>query len=149
MPRFESVQWFPKPVDEVFDFFVQTANLVRISPPDLNLRLAAGPERVVLGSTIKLEGRRWGIAQRMRNEIVAYEPNVRFVDEQREGVFKSWRHAHEFAAADGGTQVTDRIDYEPPGGMLGLVVTAGMMERELRSMFEHRKKVLAELLGKR
>ena len=36
---------------------------------------------------------------------------------------------------------------EPPGGLLGLVLSASMIERDLKWVFEHRAKKLAELLG--
>lgn len=148
MPQFDSAQTFPKPLAEVFDFFRQTASLVRVTPPDLHMKIVEGPERLELGSRIVLQGRRWGIPQRLVSEITAYEPNVRFVDTQREGPFKSWVHSHEFAAMDGGTRVTDRIDYEPPGGLLGLVMSTGLIERELRSLFEYRRTALEEILGR-
>lgn len=149
MPHFESIQTFPKPIAEVFDFFRQPASLVRVTPPDLHMKVIEGPDRIELGARVVLQGRRWGIPQRIVSEITTYEPNGCFADTQREGPFKHWVHTHRFEEVDGGTRVTDRIDYEPPGGLLGLVMTAGLIDRELRAMFDHRRKVLEELLGKK
>ena len=47
--------------------------------------LVEGPEQLSLGSRITVQGRRWGIPQRIVSEVTAFEPNVRFVDEQRQG----------------------------------------------------------------
>ena len=65
------------------------------------------------------------------------------------GPFRKWDHTHGFAAMDGGTRVTDRIDYEPPGGLLGLVATAGLVKRDLEKIFAYRSQKLEEMMGGR
>jgi ligand-binding SRPBCC domain-containing protein len=147
MPVFEASRNYPRFVQEVFDFFRQPANLVRVSPPELHMRLAEGPERLQLGSRITLLGRRWGVPQRVVSEVTAYELDVFFVDEQRHGPFRKWIHTHRFEAIPGGTRVVDRIEFEPPGGMLGLMVTAASIERDLQWVFEFRSGKLKEILG--
>jgi ligand-binding SRPBCC domain-containing protein len=138
---------FARPVAEVFDFFAQPANLVRVSPPELHMRLVEGPERLALGSRITLKGRRWGIPHRVVSEVTAFEPGVRFVDEQRRGPFARWVHSHRFEAVPEGTLVHDQIEFEPPGGVLGLLITARRIESELAAIFAYREKKLRELLG--
>jgi ligand-binding SRPBCC domain-containing protein len=147
MPVFEASLNFARTVPEVFEFFRQPAHLVRVSPPELNMRLAEGPERLQLGSRITLLGRRWGVPQRVVSEVTAYELDVYFVDEQREGPFRKWIHTHRFEAIPGGTRVHDRIEFEPPGGLLGMVVTAAAVERDLQWVFAFRSEKLKELLG--
>lgn len=148
MPTFEATQTFPRPVAEVFDFFRRPANLVRVSPPELHMTVEEGPELLELGSQLAIKGRRWGLPQRVVSRVTEFEPEARFVDEQAEGPFRRWKHTHRFEALpDGGTRVTDVIDFEPPGGMLGLVVTAGFIEKDLKWVFAHRQERLKELLG--
>jgi ligand-binding SRPBCC domain-containing protein len=147
MPVFEASQVLLRPVEEVFTFFRDPANLVRISPPELHMRLVEGPALLELGSRIVFQGRRWGIPQRVVSEVTAYDPPTMFSDAQVEGPFRKWVHTHRFEAAPAGTLMTDHIDYEPPGGMLGLVATAGVIDRDLRWIFEYRTNRLAELLG--
>jgi len=147
MPIFEAAMCFARPVAEVFAFFIRPANLLRVSPPELHMRLVEGPEQLQLGSRLTIAGRRWGLPQRMVSEVTVFEPNVRFVDEQREGPFRHWVHRHHFEAVADGTRVTDRIDYEPPGGALGLLITARFVERDLRWLFDYREQKLHELLG--
>jgi ligand-binding SRPBCC domain-containing protein len=147
MPHFEMIENLPAPLSRVFDFFSRPANLVTISPPELHFQLLSGPEQLHLGARVTLQGRRWGLSQRLVSEVTVWEPENRFVDEQREGPFKKWIHTHQFEALpDGGTRVTDRIDYEPPGGMLGFVVTVKAVERDLKWIFEYRREKLMELL---
>jgi len=148
MPRFESVQVLPRPVEEVFDFFTRPANLPRVSPPELHLEIVEAPERLALGSRLVLKGRRWGVPQRVVSEVTAFEPNAAFTDEQREGPFGKWVHTHRFEPAEGGTKVTDVIDYEPPRGLLGLVANAAFIERDLQGLFAYRRARLEELLGR-
>jgi ligand-binding SRPBCC domain-containing protein len=147
MPVFEACHVFPHPVEAVFAFFCDPNNLVKISPPELHMRLVEGPQRIHLGARLVLRGRRWGIPQRMVSDVTAFEPPVAFADTQVEGPFRKWVHAHRFEAVDGGTRVSDRVEYEPPGGMLGLVATAAMIERDLKWVFEYRTAKSAELLG--
>jgi ligand-binding SRPBCC domain-containing protein len=147
MPLFEAVQYFPRPLGEVFDFFLRPANLVRISPPELHLKLVEGPERILLGSRIILAGTRWGVPQRVVSEVTAFEQDVLFRDVQKQGPFRKWVHTHSFEATPEGTRVTDRIEFEPPGGLLGLVVNAAFVERDLKWVYEYRSGKLKELLG--
>jgi ligand-binding SRPBCC domain-containing protein len=147
MPSFDSEQFFPRPMAEVFDFFRRPANLVRVSPPELHMRLVEGPELLELGSHLVVAGRRWGIPQRIASEVTRFERDVGFVDEQREGPFRRWIHTHLFAEAPGGTRVRDEIFFEPPGGILGLVVGESTVRRDLEWVFQYRNKALRELLG--
>ena len=48
--------------------------------------------------------------------MTAWEPGVRFSDEQRRGPYRYWRHVHLFREESGGTLVEDGVDYDVPGG---------------------------------
>jgi ligand-binding SRPBCC domain-containing protein len=146
MPTFEKTLTFKRPLAEVFDFFLAPANLTRVSPPELHLQLVDGPERLQLGSVITFKGRRWGIPQRVVSEVVVLEPNVCLVDQQRQGPFRKWIHTHRFAAVAHGTQVHDHIEFEPPGGLLGLLVTADFISKDLEKVFAYRAEKLHEFL---
>ncbi|OAI54930.1 hypothetical protein AYO44_13975 [Planctomycetaceae bacterium SCGC AG-212-F19] len=138
---------FPRPIDEVFDFFRRPANLLRVNPPDLHMSLQEAPEVLQQGSRVVIQVRRFGIPQRLESEITALEPNVLLVDELRQGPFRKWVQTHRFAKTPEGTCVTFQIDFEPPGGMLGLVVNAASIEKELQAVFAYRAAKLHELLG--
>ncbi len=111
------------------------------------MRLLEAPPRIQLGSRVTLEGRRWGISQRIVSEIVLFDANRAFTDEQRQGPFGKWRHSHLFEAVPGGTRVSDRIEYEPPSGVLGLVLNAAAIGRDLNWMYGYRGERLREILG--
>jgi len=147
MPVFASSQQVRRPIAAVFEFFRDPTNLVKLSPPELHMELVKAPALIELGSRIELKGRRWGIPQRMVSEITAFEEPILFTDTQREGPLRKWIHTHRFESVAGGTTISDRIEYEPPGGMLGLLVTAGWVERDLKWIFEYRTQKLIELFG--
>lgn len=147
MPRFESVVTLVRKVEEVFDFFRRPANLVRISPPDLHLQILEAPELLDLGSRIVLQARRWGIAQKLASKVTVFELNARFIDELVEGPFRKWVQTHRFETVPDGTRVTYHVDYEPPGGILGLMMKASTIDKDLQAVCAFRAQKLQELLG--
>ena len=148
MPTFETCVTLVAPVERVFALFLRPATYLELLPADLHLSLVSGPEELHVGATTEVRGRRWGISQRVVTEVTALEANALLVEEQRRGPFRRWTHAHRFEAlADGGTRVTDRIDYEPPGGVLGLTLTPKRIEADLARSLGHRNRRLAELLA--
>ena len=147
MPVFERSTMISCPPKAVFEFLCKPANLIEVTPPDLNMRLVEGPERLSVGAQIVLQTRRWGFSQRIVTRITACEPDRLVVDEQQEGPFKKWIHTHLLEEAAGGTRMTDRIEFEAPGGLLGLVFTQDAIEGELQELFEYRTQKFEELFG--
>jgi ligand-binding SRPBCC domain-containing protein len=147
MATFERTICVARPITDVFDFFIRPANLIATAPPDFNLRLLAGPERVQLGARVRIQGGAWGVYLTVENEITAFEPPSFFTDEQRQGPLGKWAHTHRFEEIPGGTRVLDHIEFAAPTGMLGLLVTEAMIANELEGAFEYRAKRIRELLG--
>jgi ligand-binding SRPBCC domain-containing protein len=147
MPQFETTAIFPRPVEEVFEFFRRPANVLAVNPPELNLQLIEAPEVLQRGSRVVLQARKFGIPQRLESEVTVVEPPCLIVDELQQGPFRKWVQTHRFEKSGTGTRVTFRIDFEPPGGMLGLMVNVSVIEAELRSMFPYRIAKLHEVLG--
>ncbi len=71
----------------------------------------------------------------------AYEKNRLFVDEQVQGPFAKWVHRHAFAAEGNGTRLTDRIEYELPGGAIVNALLGWAVRPGLKDMFNHRHRV--------
>ena len=147
MPHFESTTTLLRPIAEVFDFLTLPANLLEVTPPEFNARLVEAPERLHLGAHVVVQARRWGFAQRMVSEVTVFEPNRLLVDEQREGPFPKWKHTHLLEAVPDGTRMTDHIEFEAPGGMLGFLLTPQTILSELQEMFAYREYRFKELLG--
>jgi ligand-binding SRPBCC domain-containing protein len=143
---FTSVQRFAFPLAAVFDFFRRPANLVAVAPPELSVQLLEAPDRLETGARTTVQIRRWGISQRIVTEVVELVENSRIVEEQLQGPFRFWRHEGQFAELDSETEVTDEITFEPPGGMLGFVLTTSRITEDLSGVFAGRVERVNEFL---
>ena len=140
-------QFVAAPRDEVFPFFADAHNLEAITPPWLRFRLLTpAPIEMRPGARIDYTLRLRGVPVRWTSEITVWEPPLRFVDEQRRGPYRRWIHEHTFTEQEGGTLVTDRVDYAAPGGR---VVERLLVDRDLERIFAYRRARLAELLSGR
>jgi ligand-binding SRPBCC domain-containing protein len=146
MPVFETTTVLACPPARVFEFLCRAANLEAVTPPEFHMRLVEGPERLHVGARVVLQGSRWGFSQRIASEITALEENTLVVDEQRERPFRKWVHSHRLEAVPEGTRMTDRVEFEPPGGLLGFVLTAPAIEAEQCDVFAYRTQRFRELL---
>jgi hypothetical protein len=81
-------------------------------------------------------------------EVTALQPGRLLTEEQRDGPFRRLVHERHFAELEGeGVEVFDRVEYEPPGGLLGLTLTPRRVERDLLWAIAHRNDRIAECLG--
>lgn len=145
MKEFElrQTQCFSDPLEDVFAFFADPANLGRITPPWLDFSIrSAQPINMTSGAVIDYAIRVRGIPMKWRSEITAWDPPYRFVDEQRVGPYRYWIHQHTFEMSDDCTIVCDHVRYAVPGGEL---VHRLFVERDLDRIFSHRKRVLARI----
>lgn len=102
---------------------------------------------LALGDTVTFAARHFGLPWRMTSRISAYDRPDRFVDEQVEGPFRSWRHEHTFSWDDarGVTVSRDVIHFTAPLGMLGRLVTKAVLERYLTRLIAERNAYLRQL----
>lgn len=134
MPIIRSRSWVAAPIDEVFAFFDDPANLVRLMPPPAAIRpMRVHPTPPRAGTEIEF---RYGIGPFQRAWLVRLlEHSVpeRIVDETIAGPLKRFHHTHAFRrSSGGGTWIEDSVDFHVgPGGVAGVVVdfAAGMVMR--------------------
>jgi ligand-binding SRPBCC domain-containing protein len=143
----ESRMWLPKPRPDVFAFFVDPANLVRVSPPWLGLRVVEAPPALAAGASMDLRLRWLGAPVRWRTFIREYDPPFRFLDVQVRGPFARWEHRHRFLVDADGTTVEDRLVYRMPLGPLGRLAHALLVRRQLDAIRRHRRRRISELLA--
>jgi ligand-binding SRPBCC domain-containing protein len=144
----ERIQLVPRPRPEVFAFFSDARNLERLTPPFLHFEiLTPAPIEMRPGALIDYRLSLFGLAFRWRTLIEAFEPGVRFVDLQQRGPYRRWHHTHTFADAPGGTLIGDRVEYALPFGPLGELAWVLTVRQQLETIFEHRRRVIEQLLG--
>jgi len=133
------------PVDEVFRFHERHDALALLSPAFPPVRRIGGTGGIQTGARVELRvaGFPWVALH------TAYDKDRLFVDEQIHGPFAKWVHRHEFEAVGGKTRLTDRIEYELPGGWLVNMLVGWTVVPGLRHMFAHRHRVTREICGQR
>ena len=146
--QLQKVQFIPRPISEVFEFFSNAANLERLTPKTLRFRILTPlPVEMRKGCVIDYTIRLYGAPIRWRTRIDSYEPEERFSDTQLEGPYRYWHHLHEFTSVEGGTRMYDIVDYEVPFGPLGVVARTLFVRRSLEQIFSFRRQAIAEIFG--
>jgi ligand-binding SRPBCC domain-containing protein len=159
-------QWIPLPLERVFAFFGDPANLPRIMPAWMQVRIEktslvtppdappgkdfAGAGSSLLASYRALPFLPFRLCSEAR--IVGFGMNSFFEDLQGAGPFRSWHHRHEFLSdvRDGaaGTLVRDRIEYQIGFEPAGRLFNALFIAPQIRRTFADRQKAVERLLLK-
>ncbi len=124
MPTLRFRSWVSAPVDQVFTFFDDPANLSRLMPPPLRMHLVhVEPAPPQVGSTFEF---RYGLGPIQRSwlvRLVERVENERFADETISGPMARFLHSHTFTPAHRGTWIDDRVDFHVgPDGPVGVLV---------------------------
>lgn len=143
----ETRLWFARSRADVFAFFADPANLPRVTPAALRLRLLTPIVALAPGAVLDCEIRWLGLPLHWRTFIREFDPPYRFVDVQVRGPWARWEHRHRFLEDNGGTLMEDRVTYRPPLGVLGGGVHRVLLRRQLERAWEHRQRRLSELLA--
>jgi ligand-binding SRPBCC domain-containing protein len=140
-------QLIPLSRSEVFAFFESAENLARITPPSLGFRILTPlPITMKVGTVIDYTIRWLGFPVRWRTLITTYEPPDLFVDEQINGPYSLWHHAHRFEDTPEGTRMTDEVHYCLPFGPFGDLAHGFLVQRQLEHIFDYRATVIGQLL---
>lgn len=132
-------QRIERPVDEVFPFFADAANLQALTPPFLGFKILTPPPiEMCTGARIDYEISLLGFPMIWRTLISIWEPNQRFVDEQISGPYAKWHHTHSFEAEGNATIMRDEVLYRMPLGVLGDAARALFVARTLDKIFDYR-----------
>lgn len=136
---------------EVWGFFSSVENLAEITPKWMAFTVRT-PEVVIEEGAVFDYTIRWGVGGvrvpvKWRTRIILWEPRRMFVDLQVRGPYVLWHHQHSFREVEDGVECGDRVSYILPAGPVGRVVHAAVVRRQLREIFEYRRKVIGERLG--
>ena len=137
----------PRPLDEVFAFFSDARNLERLTPGWLKFHVLTIPDRMAAGIHIQYRLQWHGIPLRWVTEITAWNPPHGFEDIQLSGPYKLWRHSHGFEQHNGGTRMTDLVEYALPFGPLGRLAHTLQVRRNVEGIFDYRYRQIQEMFG--
>lgn len=145
--RFFATELLPLPVEKVFPFFSDAANLEAITPRELEFKiLTRQPIEMREGALIDYRLKLHGLAFRWRTRIAHWDPPHGFVDEQLKGPYAFWHHTHLFYDEGGKTRMDDEVLYRLPLWPLGEVAYPWVW-RQVEKIFAHRRRKIRQLLG--
>lgn len=144
--RLHKKQYVKANLDDVFRFFSRPENLQKITPPDLSFKiLTPSPIEMKAGAVIDYQIKLGFIPLKWRTLIESYDPPHRFVDTQQKGPYAYWHHLHQFKQEGERVLLEDIVDYRLPFGLLGRMVHAISVKKQLEHIFNHRQKVIGDL----
>lgn len=148
--QLHEMQKIPATPDEVWDFISSPANLKKITPKYMGFDIKSEllPPKMYPGMIISYKvSPIWGIKMTWVTEITHIKEKEYFVDEQRIGPYTMWHHEHKIEPIEGGTLMTDIVSYKPPLFYLGSIANSVLIKKQLREIFDYRKKAIGKMFG--
>lgn len=99
------------------------------------------------GQSVTFQATHFLIRQQLTSTIIEYRRPFYFVDEMQKGVFKSMKHEHIFEEHNGKTLMKDKLTFEAPLGIAGLIAERVLLKSYMKRFLEHRNyqlKLIAE-----
>ena len=146
------------PPAEVFAFLIRPANGPTLTDPDAGVRWLSGPEVMTRGSVNELEVRGFGLPRCVVYEVAAFEDRGAaggsFTETMTDGPLPRFETDHVVlpvegneAPTTGGCVLTETYRFAPPGGLLGLTLTADRLRGELDRGVRYRHAALIARFG--
>lgn len=143
---FQTETSFQRPIEDIFDFFSKAENLGVITPPHLQFKILTPlPIEMKKGTLIEYQLKIYYIPFHWITEIIAWEPPYRFTDTQLKGPYRRWIHEHRFEEIEGGTKMTDRVEYAVPGGIFAPMIHQLFVKKDIQKIFSFRQQKCQEL----
>ena len=135
------------PPEVVFRFHESPDALRHLIPPWERVEVAESAGSLRPGSRVVLKGRLGPIPLRWVAVHTEYDPPHLFADRQESGPFALWYHRHRFLDdGQGGTVLRDEVEYRPPLGALGRLLSGRLIRRKLERMFAYRHETTRRLV---
>ena len=145
---YETTTRIRTPVQALFDFHQDPSNLHRIQPPGVRVVDLVLPAEWRVGACLSVRVRILGlVTQVWEVRLEEVSPPSRLVDVAVRGPYPSWRHVHAFREdGPGHSTLTDRVEYQPPWGRLGVLLDRVFFHPQLAVMFAWRHRQTRRLL---
>lgn len=130
----------------LFEFFSDARNLEAITPGFLQFKIKSSDLSMRRGLIIDYSLKLYGIPFNWRTQISAWEPSVRFIDEQLKGPYLKWVHEHTFEEIGQKTICRDIVHYRVLGSA---IIHQLFVKEKLRKIFTFRQNKLLEFFPSR
>lgn len=147
----KSTQRFPVDIKTLWDFLSVPANLEKITPPYIHIKVSSddGTDKAYPGKILNIKMTPiLGIPLTWTSEITHLQEYSYFVDEMRQGPLAFWHHQHHIVQIPGGVEMQDILHYKLPLGFIGRIGNFLLVNKQMKNMFNYRERVLEQLFGK-
>lgn len=147
-------QWrqvVPGKIEDMWDFFSRPENLNEITPKDMKFEIISDVAGVKMypGITIDYKVSPFPLMKmKWRTEITEIREGEYFIDEQRIGPYKLWRHQHHFVQEGEEVVMTDTLEYALPFGIFGRLANSLFVSRRIEEIFNYRFSKVESIFGK-
>lgn len=145
---FQTKQFIPRSLEEVWEFISSPKNLKEITPSYMGFDIVSESpvDKMYTGIIIAYKvSPMFGIKMNWVTEITHIEDLHYFIDEQRFGPYTFWHHKHFINKVEGGVEMIDILHYKVPFGFIGNIANSLIIKKKLKEIFEYRFKKLEEL----
>lgn len=133
-------------VEGLFDFLSRPENVLKVSDPGLGITFTSAPEVVEEGSRLDFQVVTFGQIVKSTHQIMKLDRPRLIIEQQVAGPMKQWIHRHEYEPSAGGVLKRDTINFELPGGLLGLLLSEAKVRDHVEDGFYYREQRLKELI---
>ncbi len=147
--RLQRSQFLSTDIHTAWKFFTNPEDLSKITPGYIEFRITKQTSsemypRMLLYYKIKPILK---LPMTWVTEITQVYAPVWFLDEQRKGPYRMWRHQHIFKEVNGGVEMEDIVDYAMPLGLLGQFVHFFVVAKKLEGIFDFRREALEKIFN--
>ena len=145
MALFEYETVVPGAPGSVFEFLRKPVNLERIAQPQMGLKFTKAPELIDIGSQLDFQIVSFNQVHTVSHRITDFRNAELIREELIKGPMRSWVHSHRFEPHADGVRLIDVIEFELPGGLLGLLLSEDKVLDQLDDGFFYRAQQLQRL----
>jgi ligand-binding SRPBCC domain-containing protein len=145
MPKIHLTSFIAAPIERVFDLS-RSINLHQLSTISTNEKAIDGVMTGLInkGETVTWQAKHLFKTRKFTSKITEMKPPFSFTDEMIKGDFKSFYHEHHFKAAENGTIMIDKVDFETLYGLIGKIANSIFLKSYIENFLIKRNTVIKE-----
>ncbi len=130
----------------LFDFIIRPDNIIKLAPTPPTLKFIDPPEKFSENLQFEFQLLGLGPLSNIIYEITHFEQPSCFIEKQVTGPLESFAQEHHLEIQeDGKTLLYEKIDFEPPGGIIGFMMTEDRIRESLTEAYDHRQYMLNQI----
>jgi ligand-binding SRPBCC domain-containing protein len=129
--------------------FLVQKNLPKLTPDDMGFQITSELSNIMyVGQIISYHVSPFlGLKMNWVTEITHINDKMFFVDEQRFGPYKMWHHEHLFLQKGDKVEMTDKVSFKLPLGIVGRLFAPIIVIPQLRKIFNYRNQKIEQIFN--